>query len=310
MSKKIPQVAGKAEENALAHVDVSQGQESLARIRETLMNPRERFFHDLGGLDASSEGMMLQKLLWAQRFHQLKESRSYKEAGFTWDEVCGLVGLSPDTADRLVADFREFGEVYFTLKQIAPRLTREAFRAIGPVTAEDGCIVIGGNKLVLSKANYPAIQAELAIQQEKLAKQAETLSEQKSALETARQERDDARKGAKNLQERMTQLVKEHRERFAAQTDAMRMLLEADEAIRYAANRITAAKQEPELTDDERAMATEFGFAAVKVLERAFAIYPSDLNHHGMQPDGKMIADEVADRELATKVREMKGSGK
>ena len=293
MKTKLPQVADK--NNALAHVCLPAPDALAAQT------PREQLLQDIGAVNAHGEGMMLQRLLWAERLNRLKEGKLYKDLGMSWGDVCQHLGFSVDTADRMVSDLREFGHAYFELKQIAPRLTREAFRAIQPLETDDGCLVIGGTKLALTKANYPAIQAELAIQQEKLTKQAESLSEQKSALDGARLERDNARKGAKGLQEKLNQIRKDHEERFAAHSPALRQLLEADEAIRYAAGKITAAKSDPELTEDERQMATEFGFAAVKVLERAFAIYGADIAHHGMIPDGKLISDEMTDRMLTEK---------
>ena len=89
---------------------------------------------------------------------QLKESACHTQLGLSWEDFCGrFAGVSSRQADRIIAQFEEFGEAYFRLSNLA-RISADNFRAIAPaVTGE--CLDIDGEMVPIVPENAARIRA-------------------------------------------------------------------------------------------------------------------------------------------------------
>lgn len=133
----------------------------------------------------------------AEILKRLKDSSAHKAFGLSRDEFCDQqLGITRQTADRIIANYEEFGAAYFAMSNVM-RISPQTYRMLAPaVDAEKNELVFGDEKIPITKANTDRIiEAVSAIR-----KDAETAKQQvydaKSDLKKAREERDNARKAA------------------------------------------------------------------------------------------------------------------
>ena len=91
----------------------------------------------------------------AQCLKQVKGDRLFEKLGITWEEFClSHVGLSRQSADRLIQQYEEFGEAYFKLSELA-RISPQTFRQIAD-SVDDETITMNGEEIALVPENAPA----------------------------------------------------------------------------------------------------------------------------------------------------------
>ena len=96
----------------------------------------------------------------AQCLKQVKGDRLFEKLGITWEEFClSHVGLSRQSADRLIQQYEEFGEAYFKLSELA-RISPQTFRQIAD-SVDDETITMNGEEIALVPENAPRIRAGL-----------------------------------------------------------------------------------------------------------------------------------------------------
>jgi hypothetical protein len=90
----------------------------------------------------------------------IKESRAYESLGIKWDRFCREhAGISRAHADRLIQQYKEFGEAYLKLSQMI-RISPELFRKIAP-QVHDEVLEFDGEKIPLIPENAPRIRAAI-----------------------------------------------------------------------------------------------------------------------------------------------------
>lgn len=138
---------------------------------------------------------------WAETLKRLKEGKAYKYFELTWEEFCPRhLNISRQTADRTIADYKEFGEVYFSLSEVA-RISRDAFRAIEGSVTSDGQLDLGGELVPITKANSDRIREYLdSIHVE--------LAQTKAEADKRRIKLDAAEANARNAREEVEALKK------------------------------------------------------------------------------------------------------
>ena len=106
----------------------------------------------------------------AECLKRLRDSKEYKSAGMTWEELCQRhLGVSRAQADRIISQLEEFGAAYFELSKIV-RISAEAFREIAdnitettieyngetiPINPENGAKIGNIIRLLRSQAAPP-----------------------------------------------------------------------------------------------------------------------------------------------------------
>src|SRR6266851_8129338 len=93
----------------------------------------------------------------AECLKRLRDSKEYKQAGITWEELCQRhLGVSRAQADRLIAQLDEFGDAYFALSKIV-RISADAFRDIADSVTES-TIEYNGETIPIKEENASKIQ--------------------------------------------------------------------------------------------------------------------------------------------------------
>jgi hypothetical protein len=260
----------------------------------------EYFWELLGAQRAYTAASTVTNLLWLENISKLKASKEYARKGFTWAQVCEHLGFSVATLDRHIEDFRSFGSTFFRVRELA-KISREAYRAIAPVETEDGKIRIGDEVLALTKANAHAIEAAFEAQREKIASSSEQLTEAKGELEKTRKDRDNAKTAAKNLEQALRDERLKEANRFKAASPREKLLLEADEAMRFATARVARVLADQDANADELELAREFAFSAVKAFYTQCGLTNTDLFAAEQIPAGRSPIAEFLDKQPTVK---------
>jgi hypothetical protein len=164
--------------------------------------------------------------VWAECLKRIKESKQYKALGITWDEFCpAYLSISTDTADRIIKNLNEFGEIYFLLSEVT-KISRDQFQAIqGHIT--DGKLRIGEELVDIAKSNQDrirdfisSVQMDAQIAKSELAKSKEAETKSRKAAETAKKAYESAR-------EELVELKSQDDKLFPNVSDAMKQLLKA-----------------------------------------------------------------------------------
>jgi hypothetical protein len=67
----------------------------------------------------------------------IREQKLYRSLDLNWEEFCSqYAGVSRATADRIIANLKEFGDSYFNLTEIVP-VPAAAYRALHPAIDEN-----------------------------------------------------------------------------------------------------------------------------------------------------------------------------
>ncbi len=194
-------------------------------LESTDPTAREAFF----GLVARQEVLttigMFNNLMWAENLKRLKDEGYYKRMGLTWEQaVPRFCPFSYKTADRMIATFEEFGRGFFQVRDLV-RITAEAYRQIAPIV-EDGHVIIGEEKIALTKANSARIQAAFESERKKAQEKAEELTRAKSDVVQARQQRDAAKKALEDIKRpKFVPEDEDHEAIVAAEADFFRPMM-------------------------------------------------------------------------------------
>jgi hypothetical protein len=203
---------------------------------------------------------------WAETISQLKASKAYRSLGLSWEEFCERhLPFSYKTADRLIADFREFGTLFFTFQEVA-RVSREAYRQIHSSIDEAGLIQIGDEKLPVNKQTIPAIAAHFAQLQHEIDRHKEDTAAAKAEAKKAREERDSLKKATERLEEEKRELLAKNARPFAKATDAQNLLLRAQSRIVEACELIRAGMLADDYADGDDAWVASLSDFSIKLL--------------------------------------------
>lgn len=89
---------------------------------------------------------------------QMKDTRCHEHLGITWDDFCDrYVGLCRRQADRIISQYKEFGETYFKLSNLT-RISAEDYRELAP-SVTGACIEIDGDQVPIVPENAARIRA-------------------------------------------------------------------------------------------------------------------------------------------------------
>ena len=248
----------------------------------------------------------------AELLKRIKASGAHKNLNQTWDRFCEeRIGMSRPTADRIIADFDEFGIRYFSMKQVV-QISAARYRLVAGSVSEAG-IEIEGETVAFTKANAARIREAIDSIEKDKARVQDQLSDTKGELEKTRADRDNARTAAKNYESTLKTERANTANRWKTARPAERLLIDAEEAIRYAAKCVRNAKAHDDFTAEDAELAREFGFGAIRALEEVFAISSMDIAHHEMTPAGRSPIAERTAKDLegtGLKLAEAPKSGK
>ena len=114
----------------------------------------------------------------AQMLKRIKDTDSYKKFG-DWEEFCPrYLGISRQTADRIIKNLEAFGQDFFAISQFV-RLSPETFSHL---QITDGKLLIGGEEVAVAKANEARIKAHIQQVQKDLAQEREAHGRTKGVL--------------------------------------------------------------------------------------------------------------------------------
>lgn len=149
----------------------------------------------------------------AQSLKRLKDGAEYKALDMTWDQFCaGHLGISRQTADRVIANLEEFGAAYFNLASVA-RISPTSFRQIAGAVSETE-IEVDGEKIPITKAHAARIADAIESLRKAVEQKEEQVQEKVRDAKKLREERDGARKAAEREHQKLLDFQKAQNERF------------------------------------------------------------------------------------------------
>lgn len=88
----------------------------------------------------------------AQCLRTLRDEKRYLEIGMSWEQFCKeKIGISRQTAERVIRNLEEFGPKYFELAAVL-RIPADQYRRIAPAVTDRG-VVCGGETIEISAEN-------------------------------------------------------------------------------------------------------------------------------------------------------------
>lgn len=133
----------------------------------------------------------------AQMLKKLKDSGAYKQFG-DWETFCPQrLGISRNTADRIIKNLEAFGEEFFAVAQFT-RLSPETYAQL---QITDGNLVIGNEEVPIVKANEGVIKAHIIQMQQQLTREKESHGNTRGVLKKAQAEKAAAEQKAAKAQE-------------------------------------------------------------------------------------------------------------
>lgn len=247
----------------------------------------------LGEVKQATTTAGLSRAMVAETLSRLKATKSYKAIGFTWEEfVFKHTNLSVDTADRLIADWKEFGRGFFNVQAIID-ITREAYRLANPAETEDGEIKIGDQRYPVRKEFASQISAAFELQADRVRDASAQLAEAKRVTKEARTQRDAARKAEDKA---LGELDEIRNKPFANCTEARNKLLKAQSEIYKAVTLIRAVMNNEEATPEEYTEARGVAHLGIKVLMEATATTDEELFAAQCVPGRDLLAEYLVEQ--------------
>jgi hypothetical protein len=111
----------------------------------------------------------------AECLRQMRDEKKYVALGMNWEEFCKQhVGVSRQTADRIIRNLEEFGPKYFELSAVL-RIPAEQCRQIAPAVTDRG-VVCGGETIEIAAENSSRLAQALDTLRESAATAVEPVS--------------------------------------------------------------------------------------------------------------------------------------
>ena len=94
----------------------------------------------------------------AKCLRELRESKTYKLLGLTWEECCKQrVGICRSVADRIIQNLEEFGPDYFAIAQVTG-ISADEYRRIGGSVSHHA-LLHAGEEIPIELENAPRLIA-------------------------------------------------------------------------------------------------------------------------------------------------------
>jgi hypothetical protein len=94
----------------------------------------------------------------AKCLRELRESKTYKHAGLTWEECCKQkAGICRSVADQIIHNLEEFGPDFFVIAQVTGISAKEYRRIQGSVA--DHKLLCGGDEIPIEVESAPRLVA-------------------------------------------------------------------------------------------------------------------------------------------------------
>jgi hypothetical protein len=187
-------------------------------------------------------GMMANKASAAQAqcLKRIKDGAEYKALNLTWEQFCDRhLGIDRKTAERVIANYEEFGSTYFQLAQVM-RISASTYRLIAE-HVDDNAIEFDGEKIPITKANAGRIADVVASLSKVIDQKDERLAEHKRDADKLRAERNAAQKGADKARQELIEFRRKQAERFPNADEDHSLLLDAQSLFDLAMAKLTAA---------------------------------------------------------------------
>lgn len=200
----------------------------------------------------------------AEILKRLKDTSAHKAFGLTREEFCDqYLGISRQTADRIIANYEEFGAAYFAMSNVI-RISPATYRLLAPAV-EGNELIFGDEKIPITKANADRILEAVNAYRKEAEQAKQQLYDARSDLKKAREERDNAKKGAEKARAELAEIKRQETEAFPGATDRQKRLLRAQTQINFACQLIAGVNAE-DLDDTERAWVEGLCAYGVKML--------------------------------------------
>jgi len=168
---------------ALGKGDADQ---QLAAMREEMDVLREESF-GMGALHAIESNITYNEFLKAMTLYRVKQSKSYKAGGMTWDAFCEARGLERRRVDEMLDDIRSIADTFSANFAGFCGLPFNKIRMLGKhVSADsaeikDNCLIYGDESIPLTPEYRDDIQALIERIGEETKEKVETLEAAVSA---------------------------------------------------------------------------------------------------------------------------------
>ena len=196
----------------------------------------------------------------AQMLKRIKDSGAYKQFG-EWEEFCPrYLGVSRNTADRIVKNLEAFGQEFFAISQFV-RLSPDTFSHL---QITDGKLLIGGEEVAVAKANESRIKAHIQQVQKELAQERESHGRTKGVLTKTRDEAKAAKQEADSAKQQLDERDRPQlRWQYADEDHALLLTMQAE--LDFLVARMSAfARREIAPENQTRAVAfAKYAWAAV-----------------------------------------------
>lgn len=188
----------------------------------------------------------------AQSLKRIKDGAEYKALDMTWDQFCNAhLGISRATADRVIANFEEFGAAYFNLAAVT-RISPTSFRQIAGAVS-DTEIEVDGEKIPITKTHAARIADAIESLRKTVEAKEEQVQEKVRDAKKLREERDAARKAAERERQKLLDHQKAETERFRGAGEDFSTLLDAQSHFDLAMAKLaTVGNRELSLEDQAR----------------------------------------------------------
>jgi hypothetical protein len=186
----------------------------------------------------------------AQSLKRLKDSAEYKALDMTWDQFCNAhLGISRPTADRIIANFEEFGAAYFNLATVT-RISPTSFRQIAGAVS-DTEIEIAGEKVPITKTHAARIAEAIESLRKTVEQKEEQVQEKVRDNKKLREERDNAKKAAEREHQALLEYKKAQAERFPNADDDFKVMLDAQSHFDLAMAKLASVGNRELSTENE-----------------------------------------------------------
>jgi hypothetical protein len=188
----------------------------------------------------------------AEILKRLKDTAAHKAFGLTREEFCDQqLGISRQTADRIIANYEEFGAAYFSMSNVM-RLSPATYRLLGAAVTDSNELEFGDERIPITKANSDRIiEAVNALRKEADQKQ-QALYDAKSDLKKARDERDNAKKAVDKARQELADFRRRADEMFPDADTDHKVLLKVQSDVDFALQRVAGIARNENLSPENQ----------------------------------------------------------
>jgi hypothetical protein len=186
----------------------------------------------------------------AQCLKRIKEGGEYKALELTWEQFCVTqIGISRQTADRIIDCLEEFGAAYFTLSSVT-RISPGTYRMIAGAVS-DSTIEIEGERVPITKTNAGRIAEAISSLRQTVEEKDAQIAKQAEKEKALTAEKRNATKAAERERLALVEYKRQQTERFAGAGEDHCTMLDAQSHFDLAMAKLASVGAKELSTEDE-----------------------------------------------------------